>query len=80
MLILSRKLDEAITIGGKIVVKVIAIQDGQVKLGIEAPKDVLIYRLELYQQIQQQNLKAAGARKQSVRKAADRLQKSKPSK
>ena len=40
MLVLSRKIDESIMIGDSVVIKVLSIQDGQVKIGIEAPKEV----------------------------------------
>ncbi len=70
MLILTRKPGESITIGDNIIVKVVSIEHGQIKLGIEAPKDVKIYRTELYEQIQQQNTHAARVRKESVVKAA----------
>ncbi len=46
MLVLSRKISEAIKIGDNIVVKVIAIRGGQVKLGIDAPPGVRVIRTE----------------------------------
>ncbi len=70
MLILTRKPGESIIIGDNIIVKVVSIEHGQIKLGIEAPKDLKIYRTELYEQIQQQNTNAARVRKESVVKAA----------
>ncbi len=47
MLVLSRKLDTAIRIGPNIEVKVLSIRNRQVKLGIEAPSNVRIWRYEL---------------------------------
>jgi carbon storage regulator len=47
MLVLSRKLNERILIGDSIVLTVVKIQGGNVRLGIEAPADVDIVRLEL---------------------------------
>jgi carbon storage regulator CsrA len=47
MLILSRKLDESILIGDSITVKVVSIDKGVVKLGIEAPSDIRVLRNEL---------------------------------
>lgn len=70
MLILTRKTGESITIGDTITVKVVSFEHGQIKLGIDAPKDLKIYRTELYEQIQQQNSNAARVRKESVVKAA----------
>lgn len=48
MLVLTRRLGEAITIGENIRIVVVDISGHQVKLGIDAPKDVEIYREELY--------------------------------
>ncbi len=51
MLVLTRRLGEAITIGDNIRIVVVDISGHQVKLGIDAPKDVEIYREELYVKI-----------------------------
>jgi len=59
MLILSRKKDESIIIDGNIEVKVLEIDEGKVKLGIEAPKDIEIFREELYKSIKEENIEAA---------------------
>lgn len=47
MLVLSRKVNEKIVIDGGIVVTVVKVEGGQVRLGIEAPSDVKVYREEL---------------------------------
>ncbi len=47
MLVLSRKLGEKIVINGDIVVTVVKIDRNQIRLGIEAPKDVAIFREEI---------------------------------
>jgi carbon storage regulator len=47
MLVLSRKLNERIVIGGNVVVTVVKIDRNQVRIGIEAPGDVPIYRNEI---------------------------------
>ena len=73
MLILSRKVNESLHIGDKIVVKVIAIQEGQVKIGIDAPVDVKIFRSEIYEAIQESNRSAIAVTKNSVVEAARRL-------
>jgi len=59
MLVLSRKSNESIMIGGNIEVIVLGVEGDNVKLGIRAPKEVDIYRQELYQAIQAENLAAA---------------------
>ncbi len=59
MLILSRKLNEKIVIGDKIEVSVVDIKGDQIKLGISAPRDVKVYRREVYEEILQENAAAA---------------------
>jgi carbon storage regulator len=61
MLVLSRKKDQALMIGDNIELTIIEIQGEQVKLGIKAPKNVPIYRKELFLEIQEENKKAASA-------------------
>lgn len=58
MLILNRKLDESIMIGDDVEIKVIKVQGNQVLLGIKAPKNVSIYRHEIYEQVKNENLNA----------------------
>jgi carbon storage regulator len=76
MLILTRKLNEAIQIGDNVRLKVLHISDGQVKIGIEAPTEVKIFRAEIYAEIQKQNLLAAQVDKSAAAKAASVLTKS----
>lgn len=59
MLILSRKKDESIIIGNDIEITIIEIEDGKVKLGINAPRNIDIHRKEIYLQIQEENQKAS---------------------
>ncbi len=59
MLVLARKSDESIVIGDDITIKVISIDKGVVKLGIEAPKDVSIIRNELLEDVKEHNLAAS---------------------
>lgn len=59
MLALSRKKGEALMINNDIEITVLEIKGEQVKLGISAPKQVSIYRKEVYQQIQEANKEAA---------------------
>ena len=47
MLVLSRKINEGIMIGNNIFIRVVDIRNGTVRIGIEAPKDIPIYRNEI---------------------------------
>ncbi|HOT58965.1 MAG TPA: carbon storage regulator CsrA [Spirochaetia bacterium] len=61
MLILSRKINEKLQIGDQITITIIEVKGDQVKLGIEAPSDVKVFRRELYDAIQEQNKLAAAS-------------------
>ena len=58
MLALSRKKNEAIVINNNIEITVLDIRGDQIKLGIAAPKEIPIYRKEVYIQIQNENKEA----------------------
>ena len=58
MLALSRKKNEALVLNNNIEITVLEIKGEQVKLGITAPKDVPVYRKEVYVQIQEANKEA----------------------
>ena len=55
MLVLTRHPDQKIIIGDDIEITVLGMAGKQVKLGIEAPKDVTIHREEIYNKIQEQD-------------------------
>jgi carbon storage regulator len=55
MLVLTRRVDESLTIGDSITVTVLAIEGDKVKIGIKAPREVTILRQEIYQAVQEQN-------------------------
>jgi len=59
MLILTRKLGEVIRVGDAVTVRVLEVKGNQVRLGIEAPADVRIYREEVYRAIRRENEEAA---------------------
>jgi carbon storage regulator len=55
MLILTRKIGECINIGEQIKVYVLDVKGRQVSLGIEAPRQTVVYRAEVYQKIMEEN-------------------------
>lgn len=59
MLILSRKIDQKIRIGDNIVITLIDVKGDQVKIGVEAPSNVKVYRQEVFEAIQSENKAAA---------------------
>lgn len=61
MLALSRKKKEAIIINNNIEVTILEVKGDQVKIGIAAPKEIPVYRKEVYLQIQQATREAADA-------------------
>ena len=58
MLALSRKANESIIIGNDIEVTILEVKGEQVKIGISAPKEVPVYRKEIYVQIEEANKEA----------------------
>lgn len=61
MLALTRKKGEAIVINNNIEITVLEVKGDQIKIGIAAPKEVPVYRKEVYVQIQEANKEAASA-------------------
>jgi carbon storage regulator (csrA) len=59
MLIITRKKGESLMIGDDIEIVISKIDDGSVKIGIKAPKDVSILRRELYEEVEKENKEAS---------------------
>ena len=59
MLVLNRKKGEAIIIGNDIQIYIVEVQGDNIKIGIEAPREVSIYRKEIYEEIVEANRQAA---------------------
>jgi len=54
MLVLSRKKDESVVIGGNVIVTVVEVRGDKVRLGISAPTEIPVYRKELNEKIQKE--------------------------
>ncbi len=59
MLVLTRKIGQGIRIGDDIIVRILEEKEGRIRVGIEAPQKMRIFREELYKHIQQENLEAS---------------------
>jgi carbon storage regulator len=59
MLVLTRRSEESIVIGGNVEIKVLNVRGDQVSLGFDAPHEVSIFRKEVYEAIEKENRKAA---------------------
>lgn len=75
MLALSRRTGEGLIIDGNIEIKVLEIQGDKVKIGIQAPKEIGIYREEIYAQIKLTNEEAASMEKMDLAHANEFMNK-----
>jgi carbon storage regulator len=66
MLVLTRKSNQSIMIGDDIEVSVLAIMGEKVRIGIQAPRDVPVFRKEVYLEIQQERVSSGKAARQQV--------------
>ena len=58
MLVLRRKTGEGIMIGSDVVIRILSIEHGDVKIGIEAPKNIKVLREELYKEVAKTNVES----------------------
>ena len=54
MLILTRRIGETLMVGDDVTITVLGVKGNQVRIGVNAPKDVAVHREEIYQRIQQE--------------------------
>ncbi len=55
MLILTRRIGETLMIGDEVTIKVLGVKGNQVRLGVNAPKDIAVHREEIYEKIKEEN-------------------------
>ncbi len=80
MLVLTRKVDQSIMIGDTIRIVVVDVRGDQVKIGIDAPRDVMVHRHEVYEDIQAENQRAALKRQIDLGVLERTIRESKPRK
>jgi carbon storage regulator len=73
MLVLTRKSNQSIMIGDEIEVSVLSIMGEKVRVGIQAPRDIPVFRKEVYLEIQQENVSSDGSARDEVNDALKRL-------
>jgi carbon storage regulator len=69
MLVLTRKSNQSIMIGDEIEVSVLAIMGEKVRIGIQAPRDIPVFRNEVYLEIQQERLEGGKEAREEVDEA-----------
>jgi len=73
MLVLTRKSNQSIMIGDDIEVSVLSILGEKVRIGIQAPRDIPVFRKEVYLEIQSESMSSGGSAKAEVDDALKRL-------
>ena len=69
MLILTRRLGETLTIGDGVTVTVLSIKGTQVRLGVNAPREIAVHRQEIYERIQREQATASEASKPTAKES-----------
>lgn len=73
MLVLTRKTNQSIMIGDEVEVTVLAVSGDKVRIGIAAPREIPVFRKEVYLSIQEERLAAGAGNREAVEKALGEL-------
>ena len=73
MLVVSRKRAESVMIGDDIEVSILSISGERVRVGIQAPREIPVFRREIYLEIQEEKLEAGSSAREEVAEALKRL-------
>ncbi len=71
MLILTRRVGETLIVGDEVTVTVLAVKGNQVRIGVNAPKNVSVHREEIYQRIQREKAAQEGGSTEGIHPISD---------
>jgi carbon storage regulator len=73
MLVLTRKTNQSIMIGDEVEISVLGIAGDKVRIGIQAPREIAVFRKEIYRELRQQTLAPGSPERREVDEALRRL-------
>ena len=77
MLILDRKENQSIMIGENIEITIVSIRGDHAKIGIKAPRNIKVFRKEIYEEIQKSNIEASKINPESIKNIGNLIKKRK---